>query len=87
MDAPKINNIDYLFSGYDPYLGTDFLIDGRRIGLFRGARNTTGWRELGTQIKPRGWIFWTMIFFNLKNSGHLSNEGSIFILSSVEVGH
>ena len=21
MDAPKINNIDYLFSGYDPYLG------------------------------------------------------------------
>ena len=41
---------------------TDFLIDGRRIGLFRGARNTTGWRELGTQITPRGWIFWTMIF-------------------------
>ena len=43
---------------------------------------------LGTQITPRGWIFWTMIFYNLKNSGQgLSNEGSILILSSVEVGH
>ena len=69
-------------------LGTDFLIDGRRIGLFGGARITTGWLELGTQITPRGWIFWTMIFYNLKNSGHdLSNEGSTFILSSVEIGH
>ena len=68
-------------------LYTDFLIDGRRIGLFRGARITTGWLELGTQITPRGWIFWTMIFYNLKNSGQdLSNEGSNFILSSLEDG-
>jgi hypothetical protein len=36
--------------------------------LFRGDRNMTRWRELGTQIAPRGWIFWTMIFYNLKNS-------------------
>jgi hypothetical protein len=66
-----------------------FLIDGRRIGLFRGVRNTTGWRELGTQITPRGWIFLDPDFFlNLKNSGQdTSNEGSIFTLSSVEVGH
>ena len=44
---------------------------------------------LGTQITPRGWIFWTMIFFIvLKNSGQeLSNEGSNFILSSLEIGH
>ena len=44
---------------------------------------------LGTQITPRGWIFWTMIFFiALKNSGQeLSNEGSNFILSSLEIGH
>ena len=35
-----------------------------------------------------GRIFWTMIFYNLKNLvQELSNEGSIFILSSVEVGH
>ena len=35
-----------------------------------------------------GWIFWTMIFYNLKNSSQdLSNEGSNFILSSLEVGH
>ena len=34
------------------------------------------------------WIFWTMIFYNLKNSSQdLSNEGSNFILSSLEVGH
>ena len=43
---------------------------------------------LGTQITPRGWIFWTMIFIILKNSGQeLSYEGSNFILSSLEVGH
>ena len=73
---------------FDLRLGTDVSIDGRRIGLFRGARNTTGWRELGTQITPRGWIFWTMILYNLKNSGQdVSNEGSNFILSSVEGAH
>ena len=44
-------------------------------------------RELGTQITPWGWIFWTMIFYNLKNSSQdLSNEGSNFILSLLEVG-
>ena len=43
---------------------------------------------LGTQITPRGWIFWTMIFYNLKNSGQdASNERSIFILGSVEDDH
>ena len=78
-----------LFSGYLKSQcvsqGTDSLIDGRRIGLFRGARNTTGWRELWTQITPR-WIL--DIFYNLKNSGQdLPNEGSNFILSSVEFGH
>ena len=32
--------------------------------------------------------FWTTIFYNLKNSGSdESNEGSSFILSSLEVGH
>ena len=42
--------------------------------------------QLGTQITPRGWIFWTMIFYNLKNSHqYLYNEGSNFILRSVEV--
>ena len=34
-----------------------------------------------------GWIFWTMIFFNLKDSSQdLFNEGSNFILNSLEVG-
>ena len=45
-------------------------------------------RELGTHITPRGWIFLTMIFYSLRNSGQdLSNEGSNFIWSSLEVGH
>ena len=35
-----------------------------------------------------GLIICTMIFYNLKNSHQdLSNEGSNFILSSLEVGH
>ena len=45
----------------------------------------TGWWELGTQITPWGWIFWTMIFYNLKYSGQdLSNEGSI---ANVKIDH
>jgi hypothetical protein len=88
LNSSQNSNVDNILLDLDMDLSTDFLIDGCRIGLFRGARNTTGWWELGTQITPRGWIFWTMIFYNLKNSGQdLSNEGSIFFLSSVEVGH
>ena len=48
------------------YLATDFLIDGRRIGCLEGPRITTGGLELGTQITPRGWIFWTIIFYHQK---------------------
>ena len=45
-------------------------------------------REPWTHITPWGWIFWTIIFYNLKNLiQDLSNEGSNFILSSLEVGH
>jgi hypothetical protein len=33
-------------------------------------------------------MFWVMIFYNLKNSSQdLPNDGSNFILSSLEVGH
>ena len=57
-------------------LGTDFLIDGRRIGLFRGARNTTGWRELGTQITPRGGFFgpWFLIILKIHIKIYLIDE-------------
>ena len=35
-----------------------------------------------------GWIFWTMIFYNLKKfTSRSSSKGSNFILSSLEVGH
>ena len=49
--------------------GTDFLIDGRRIGLFRGAKNYDwgGW-SLGPKLYPEGGFF-DHDFFNLKNSG------------------
>ena len=51
---------------------------------------TSGQHEVGnwdSNYTP-GVNFWTMIFYNLKNSRQdLFNEGSNFILSSVEVGH
>ena len=37
--------------------------------LLSSSLNGNQWtkgEELGTQITPWGWIFWTMIFFNLK---------------------
>ena len=57
-------------------------------GCLEEPRITIGELELGTQITPPGWIFFDHNFFNLKNSGQdLSNKGSNFILSSLEVGH
>ena len=65
------------------FLGMDFFINGRNCCHFLSRFFHTR-RELETQITPWGWIFWTMIFYNLKNSiQDLSNEGSNFI----EVGH
>ena len=44
---------------------------------------TIGTMSAMTQIT---WVFWTMIFLNLKNSHQdLYNEGSKFILRSLEV--
>ena len=43
---------------------------------------------LGTQITPRGWIFWIMIFIISKNSQqYQSNKEKNFIMSSEQVGH
>ena len=40
------------------------------------------------QITLREWIFWSMIFYDLKKFiSRSSNEGSNFIMSSLEVGH
>ena len=47
-------------------LSKDFLIDGRRIGLLEEPRITAGGLEVGTQITPRGWIFWAIIFYHQK---------------------
>ena len=66
---------------------TILILDSYVLICFSAKWPAWGW-ELGTQITPQGWIFWTMIFIILKNSHQdLSNEGSNFILISLEVGH
>ncbi len=63
----------------------DFLIDGRRIGLFRDSRIMTGGLLSDRRIQEKSNVTFFMI---LKTSGHdLSNEESNFILSLIEVGH
>ena len=65
----RVNNVHVLNPEVQPkflWLATDFLIDGRRIGCLEGPRITTGGLELGTQITPWGWIFWTIIFYHQK---------------------
>ena len=55
------------------------------LGCLEGPDIRLGGGNSGPKLHP-GSMFWTMIFYNLKNSGQdLSNEG--FILISVEVGH
>ena len=42
--------------------------------------------NLGPKLHPGGGLFWTMIFYNVKNSHQdLSNEVSNVILISIEV--
>ena len=61
----------------DPTLSARVKFESSNLGLI-----------FGTQITFRGWIFGPWFFIILKNSGQdLSNEGSNFILSSLEVGH
>ena len=68
-------------------LGKDYYIDGQNTQLIFLKKCSLGEGSKAPKLQ-RGWIFWTMIFYSLKNSGQvLSNGGSIFILSSVEVGH
>ena len=52
-----------------------------------GTMSAEGGPTLDPNYTP-GVDFWTKIFYNPKNSGQdLSNEGSNFILSSLEVSH
>ena len=52
-----------------PDLSTDFLIDGRCIGLFRGAKNYDWGAGTWDPNCTARVDFLTMIFFNLKKSG------------------
>ena len=46
------------------YLGMDlFILDSLVVILFFDKWPAWGW-EFGTQITPRGWIFWYMIFYD-----------------------
>ena len=57
------------------------------LGCLEGPEIWLGGGNLGPKLHP-GVDFSTMIFYNLNNSGQdRSNEGPIFILSSVKVGH
>ena len=46
------------------YAWTSLYMDGTAVKFFWWSAHMR--RELGTQITPRGWICWTMIFYNLK---------------------
>ena len=48
-------------------LDKDYYIDGQNTQLIFFETITTGGGKKDHQITPRGWIFWTMIFYNLKN--------------------
>ena len=79
-------------STYAPWfircLSKDYYIDGKNTRQIFFENTSTGGGKKVLQITPRGWIFGTMIFYNLKSSSQdLSNDGSNFILSSLEVGH
>ena len=47
-------------------LFNDYYIDGQNTQLIFFEKNLTVGGKKANQITPRGWIFWTMIFYNLK---------------------
>ena len=45
----------------------DYYIDGQNTKwIFFEKKNQTGGGKKPPQITPLGWIFWTLIFYNLK---------------------
>ena len=67
--------------------GQALLLDSYVVKKFlRSVQHEAG--NLGPKLQPRGGFFGPWFFIILKNSHKdLSNEGSNFILSSLEVGH
>ena len=47
-------------------LAKGYYIDGQNTQLIIFEIMTTEGVKMPTQITPLGWIFWTMIFYNLK---------------------
>ena len=69
-------------------LAMDFFIYGRNCCQFFLTDFPTWGGNLRPKLHPGGGFFGPWYFIILKNSHQeLSNEGSIFILSSLEVGH
>ena len=69
-------------------LGKDYYIDGQNTQLIYFLKNSTGGGKQAPKLHPGGGLFGPWSFIILKNSHQdLSNEGSNFILSSLEVGH
>ena len=48
------------------HTGKNYHIDGQNTQLIFFEKMTTGGGKKARQITPQGWIFWTMIFYNLK---------------------
>ena len=43
----------------------DYYIDERNTQMISFEKMSTGGGKKAPQITPRGWIFWTMIYYNL----------------------
>jgi hypothetical protein len=46
------------------HLDKDYYIDGQNTQLFFFEKNSTGGGKKARHITPRGWIVWTIIFYN-----------------------
>ena len=66
----------------------DYYIDGQNTQLICFQKCPMGEGSKAPKLHPRGGFFEPWFFIILKNSHQdLSNEGSNFVLSSLEVGH
>ena len=66
----------------------DYYIDGQNTQLIFFEKMSPGDGNKAPKLHPGGGFFGPCSFIILKNSHQdLSNEGSNFILSSLEVGH
>ena len=65
--GPGSTNLVSITLGYwDISLLKDYYIDGQNTRLIFFEKISTGRKKKVPQITTRGWVFWTMIFYNSK---------------------